>query len=372
MTDTRHTGPSIYGHIALVVGGGIVAGLCALALWRGLGAGDAVVVRFAAGRVSEPDWGKHSSLTPDPVAGFRPKCSIEVEFPMAALDDSLRLSVRKRRDSRGFLRAVDLPDELAGRRVLALGDSHLDGVVSTAQNLTSIVEESLRKDTGGEHWVLNAGCGLYTLYQYALRARTLVPRYRPDVVLAVVFCGNDFGELDNTGFPHLDDELAERASDPEPRPEETSRRLRALDLFVDAPFWQGMNQALYLHEEPERVPVIQRKAARSVELLEQTARNDGAKVLWVLVPSFDLVFPDKIASASDVAREVVESGVQLGLHDWFRDFLQERGSHVVDMLPVFLAEGSIGIYAIDFHIFVRGHELVADEVLRALRRLLPS
>lgn len=348
----------------------MAAGLAALALWAALGARDSVTVRVVPGTDPEPNWGKHDALTPDPVAGFRPKRSIELEFPMAALDDSARLTIHKRRGAHGFLRRTDLPDELTGPRVLALGDSHLDGVVPTEDNLTALLEDALRDDPGGEHWVLNAGCGLYSLYQYALRSRTLVPRYRPDVVLVVVFCGNDFGELDNVRFPHLDDALAERPPDPDPPPEETSRRKQALDLFVEAPFWQGMNQALYLFEEPERSEPIRRKATRTVELLEQVAHDGGADVLWVLIPSFDLVFPDKIASASPLAGQVVESGVQRELHDWFLDMLRTRESHVVDMLPVFRADGSLGIYAIDFHIFVRGHRLVADRVLPALRRLL--
>jgi hypothetical protein len=331
---------------------------------------SSAAVRVLADRDPEPDWGDHRVLTPDPVAGFRPKRSVEIEFPMAALDDSARLTIVKRRDRHGFLRADALPEVLQGPRIVALGDSHLDGVVPMPDNLGALLEAALRERPGGEHWVLNAGCGFYSLFQYALRARTLVARYRPQVVIAVVFCGNDFLELDNQRFPHLDDELRERPPNPTPPPERTSERKAALDLFVEAPFWQGLNQALYLHQEPERVPVIERKAGRAVDLLETTVRESGAQLLWVLLPSFDLVFPDRIASASPLAGEVVGSGVQQALYERFRADLQAREARVVDMLPIFRADGSLGIYAIDFHIFVRGHRLVADAVLPVLRDLL--
>lgn len=370
-TGDGPSGPTLRrAQIALAVAGAAVAVLAALAVSSVLEGRRPVVVRQIPSAEPEPDWGEHDTLTADPVAGFRPKRSLEVEFPMAALDDSERLTVSKRRDRHGFLRVSDLPDALAGKRVLALGDSHLDGVVSTEDNVTTLLEDALRAASGQEHWVLNAGCGLYTLYQYALRARTLVPLYRPDVVAVFVFCGNDFGELDNVRFPHLDDDLREQPPEPNPPPEDTSRRRESLDLFVEAPFWQGMNQALYLYEQPERREPIRSKARKSVELLEQTARDGGAEVLWVLIPSFDLVFPDKIASASPLAGEVVRSSVQRELHDWFVEVLSLRGSSVVDMLPAFEADGSLGIYAIDFHIFKRGHRLVADRVLPVLRRQL--
>lgn len=161
--------------VALVVAGIAVAIAASVALAGWLRERESVNVRVVGGSAPEPNWRHYEVLTPDPVAGFRPKRGIETSFPMAAVDGSGRVVIRKRRGAHGFLRDDELP---------------------------------------------------------------------------------------------------------------------------------------------------------------------------------------------------AASGVQQALYDWFVDRLRARGAHVVDMLPAFRANGTLDIYAIDFHIFVRGHRLVAEQVLPVLRPLL--
>ncbi|MGE0144435.1 MAG: SGNH/GDSL hydrolase family protein [Planctomycetota bacterium] len=319
----------------------------------------------------ELTWNDKEALVVDPVAGFRPRRSFTWEHPMAALDGKDGGMIVKRRDRHGFLRETDLPDLADRPRVLVLGDSHVDGVVSTADNFTSILERRFESDARPIH-VLNAGCGLYSLWQYALRARTLVPQYRPRVVVVGVFLGNDLLDLENRKVPHLDDDLREQPAAAEAAAETTSERSRALAIErqFEQIFWQGLNQALYLHRQPDRLQPILAKARRSVEDLERTAAANGAALLWVLIPSFDLVQPKHASGLSKLAGEVVDGGVQRKLRDGFMALLADRSADVIDLEPVFVADGRLELYALDFHIYREGHRLLALQVEPRLKVLL--
>ncbi len=125
----------------------------------------------------EASWNGSKTYVVDAVSGFRPARSTTIRLKMAALDGKSPQDIAKRRNSQGLLREDDLPTKLLGPRVIVLGDSHVDGIVNTADNFTSLVEARLRASENKAIWILNAGCGLYSLYQYALRASTVVPEF---------------------------------------------------------------------------------------------------------------------------------------------------------------------------------------------------
>lgn len=312
----------------------------------------------------ETTWDGKEALVVDPVAGFRPRRSSTIRMPMAALDGVAPEEIEKRRDAHGFLRLTELPRELERPSVLVVGDSHVDGVVSTAENFTSLLEAESGRSVLPACHVLNAGCGLYSLWQSALRARDLLPTYRPAVVVVVVFLGNDFLDLDNPTVPHLDDALVERAAAGRNAPETTSARKREIGLpaLFEQLFWQGLNQALYLHRDPGRIAVLAQKGGHAVERLESAAAEQSARVLWVLLPSFDLVFPARVEGFGGLAKELVAGGAQRRMRDAFVAELERRAADFVDLEPAFRADGRLGLYAIDFHVFRDGHRLMADQL----------
>ncbi len=345
----------------------LIATAAAFAIWRACGGPrSTVIVTVDPGVEAETTWDGKEALVVDPVAGFRPRRSSTQRMPMAALDGVAPEEIVKRRDAHGFLRDDELPATLDRPAVLVVGDSHVDGVVSTAENFTSLLEARFA-GSGEACRVLNAGCGLYGLWQSVLRARDLLPRWRPKLVVVVVFLGNDFLDLENPTGPHLDDALRELAGGERTEPETTSARERelALPTLFSQLFWQGLNQAAYLRGAQERVDVLARKAAHAVETMETAAAAQGAKVLWVLLPSFDLVFPDKVAALGGRIKETVESGAQRRMRDAFTVVLASRA--VVDLEPVFRADGALGLYAIDFHVFRRGHQRIAEALEAPIR-----
>jgi hypothetical protein len=356
--------------VVAAASGGVLAWV-ALTWLREPGPGRITKDPVDSAEAVEVTWDGKEALVVDPVAGFRPRRSFIWEHPMAALDGKDGGMIVKRRDRHGFLRELDLPDRADRPRVLVLGDSHVDGVVSTADNFTSILERRSESDARPIH-VLNAGCGLYSLWQYALRARTLVPQYRPRVVVVGVFLGNDLLDLENRKVPHLDDDLREQPAASDVGSETTSERLRALAIETqfEQSFWQGLNQALYLHQQPDRLQPMLAKARRAIDDLERTAATNDAALLWVLIPSFDLVQPQHTRGLSKLAAEVVDGGAQRRLRDGFMALLADRSADVIDLEPVFVADGRLELYALDFHIYREGHRLLALQTEPRLKALL--
>lgn len=315
----------------------------------------------------------------DPVVGFRAPRSATFKIKMMALDATELETVERRSNNLGFVREDDLVGELPGPRVLVVGDSHTLGVVDTDDNLGPVLERDLREHDGlGDALVLNAGCGYYSLYQYVLRARTLVEPIRPDVVVVVVFAGNDFLDLENQRYPHLDDALIERPPAESPPPQTTSARQEWLQLpqddavkfYMDSAFWQGLNQAAYLHRHPDRRDSIRSKASRCVELMDELSEHHDFEVVWALLPSVDLIFPQHLRTASEVAGTVVDSGVQREMFEWFAHELERKEAKFVDLRPAFERDGRLSLYAVDFHIWREGHRLVAEGVAPLVRDAL--
>ena len=321
--------------------------------------------------VDEPAWSGDATFAADPIAGFRPRRSSVARTPILAVDDSDVRMVEKRRDNHAFLRATELPIDSPLPRVLVVGDSHVDGVVDTADNFTSLLEADSAR-TPEPCLVLNAGCGLYSLWQHVLRARDLLPRHRPKVVVVVVFLGNDFLDLENPTFPHLDDALRELPAGPPPAQETTSARMA--EVAITDPFgqlfWQGLNQGLYLLRAPERLPVLAKKGQHAVEAMERAAADAHATVVWVLLPSFDLVFPDHTEGLGKGAQEVVRSGAQRRMRDAFANVLDQHKVRVLDLEPMFKKDGTLALYAKDFHVYRRAHRLMADALAPVLAPLL--
>lgn len=341
-------------------------------VWRSLSAPRSTVhVLTKPDAAPETTWNGQESYVVDPVAGLRVRRSSTFQMPMVALDNSDVQQVVKRRDAHGFLRNGELPASTSRPAVLVIGDSHVDGVVSTEDNFTTLLEQASER-SATPFYCLNAGCGYYSLWQHVLRACDLMPQYRPRVVVLVVFLGNDFLDLDNPTVPHLDDQLRERPAGERSSPETTSARLAefALPEPYGQLFWQGLNQALLVHRQPERLAVWMRKAEHAISTMARAAAGHGSDVVWALLPSFDLVFPDQARSLGKLADEVGTALVQRRIRDQFVRLLQANHARAVDFEPAFRAEGKTHLYAIDFHVYRAGHRLMAEVLQPVLAELL--
>jgi hypothetical protein len=191
----------------------------------------------------------------DPVLGVRTRRNVEQRYEVHPLHapptEGGKDRIVRRSDNLGLVRADDVTTLATGPRALLVGDSHLMGVVSNADNASDLLEKRLRAGGRAGAAVYNGSCGFYSLYQEVLRLRSLAEMLKPDLFVVVCFLGNDFVELEDAGSPHLDDALVERPADPSPPPETTSERMRWLALPEEMLFWRGMNQAAYFHLHPE-------------------------------------------------------------------------------------------------------------------------
>lgn len=309
-------------------------------------------------------------LALDPVVGIRPRRNYEQNFVMHALHSpgsgGGKDRITRRTNNLALVRPTDVTELAPGARVLLVGDSHLMGVVNAPDNAAARLESMLLKGGFPQAAVYNASCGFYSLWQDVLRVRQMAETLAPDALVVVVFLGNDFVELEDLGRPHLDDALTEQPADPKPPAETTSARMRRLALPEEPLFWQGLDQAAYFAEHPERFEPVCAKARRCLEALRDEAQRRAIPALVALLPSYDLVFPDRVAAVNDAARAAAAAGANGRFRERMVALTAELGLPAVDVLDSFRAWGREDLYATDYHIFVKGHELLATRIGAAL------
>ncbi len=144
-------------------------------------------------------------FVPDPVLALRRRPNVDFYFRMEECKSGFVHFVT---NNQALRRTGDTTFEkpTATRRILALGDSHVDGVVDNEENLTNLLEARLNRqdEKKGLHWqVLNAAVGSYSPYQNYLWYRETGKRYAPDLVLLTFYLGNDLAELATEDRPRL-------------------------------------------------------------------------------------------------------------------------------------------------------------------------
>ncbi len=251
-------------------------------------------------------------------------------------------------------------------RVLVAGDSHTCGVCNDDESYANRLEALIAKTRAGKSVeVLNAGLGGYTFYSYLgtiLRLRT----FKPQVFVVGVFGGNDFLELlplylHFTGKPWVT--LTEQ---------QDGRRARALKISADA-----MSQGLAVIDAFRNVPrdeqlVLQGSAELCAEI-QRTSKVCGARLIVVYIPSpfenFRYASDERVACAK-LALQLTDADLQIWtrLGDGLLKSLRELGVESIDMRPIFKAESEPPFWKGDYHLNLRGDELVA----RALEPLVEA
>ena len=329
------------------------------------------IEQTAPSRHDDVVWSHDSQYVVDDQVGWRPRPNFRFHHPFKSIDGTIVRELSRKHNNMGFLEEEDWSSPLPRHpRVLLIGDSHMMGVVSNKDNAATLLETALAPAfADGPPVVVNASSGYYSLYQYYLRARELMDVVRPRVLIVVVYIGNDFHDLEDAGRPHLDDALRERTATARLFTDRTVKRLDLLGLPMDLNN-QGTNQASYFAEMPERRDKALEKARRTVELLTGLAHDRGSEPLWVLLPSYDMVFPEVVRRMSERGAALVDQGVNDGLHADFSRILETHAQTYVDLLPVFRANKSATLYAADYHIWQEGHRLLADALVPVVKAWL--
>lgn len=108
------------------------------------------------------------------------------------------------------------------------------------------------------------------------------------------------------------------------------------------------------------------KMRRSLELLVELASNHDVTLVVAVLPSFDVIFPDRVAAVSEPLRRLMEKKVNVNLYASLVSTLYELGIATVDLRNHFREEVRDGLYAKDYHIYVGGHRVVAEALLTPL------
>jgi hypothetical protein len=301
----------------------------------------------------------------DPRAILLPVPSTERVWPWPEHPEG---EIRRRTNARGLqdLEETSAAKRTAGR-VLVCGDSHVEGVVKTEDNLAHVLERLLLARDGPESWeVLNAGCA-YT----GPRSHTGVLEHHaeldPDVLVSICFVGNDF----------WDDLLIEYEQSGWGAPRGSAAYRDRLESAAEAhsgAVYQGFNQAYrFAHFPGERERALQSVRASYAELRSACDARGVALAVAILPTKMAADRGDDAEVLAAIARtlalepEELGTGERLGA-DLARA-LREAGTTVIELLEPMSASREVLYWRRDYHLSTSGHALVAELLLDVVPRL---
>lgn len=306
----------------------------------------------------------------------RPREGFTGHWMTTSIDGERRVVYRMTHFEHGIVRYEPLGANPGRPLILLLGDSQTYGVDAPQRNVYYLLERDLRSRPGLEHaTVVNAACPYYSLYQYVVRARSLWERLKPDLVVVILFVGNDLLELEDLSRPHIDDGLNEQPHGGPAPGETTSARLKLFKRSVPAPyeglFWQGMNQAIYFRQRAERRGVVMAKARRALELLAAKCRAEHVGLIVGLLPPFEDVVDYRLSFDVDpFLQDVLAQRSSRELRLELYGMVRELGVPVVDFFDVLRSSSDPDLYAGDFHLWAAGHALLAEALRPAIEEAL--
>ncbi len=251
-----------------------------------------------------------------------------------------------------------------GRRVLVLGDSQTEGMVHNQEAFAHVLE-SLLATRGQPAEVLNAGVGTTSPHNYLGQYLRLAD-LRPDLVIVVVYAGNDFA-----GTLRLDELIRQRPTTHMP-----VERLRDARDRWPTVLAQAFGQALLFEANPEAVePAVE--AVREVLLeLDRQCRQGGARLLVATLPTKLDVDDDDRATQVELLALTGLAATDLAVNAELAVRLRERlagdGIDALDLAPMLLARAGPHFWTSDYHLNVRGHETVAAALARHVLRGKPA
>jgi hypothetical protein len=274
-----------------------------------------------------------------------------------------RLRWRIVTNAAGFLaddELLDAPD----LRVLVTGDSHVDGMVPNEENLTQVLARGLRAARPGlAVEVLNAGVGTYNLYCYlvAVEARLVL---EPDVVIVVVYGGNDFaGSMSLYRYFNCLDMPTRSLY----VPHQVQRALPEGSVPRGV-VPQELGQAAYFLNNPGDLELALELALDVARELELVCRAAGAKLVLAYLPPPLSGQPHWYGAAlGPLVRDLGLPDDALGVSDRLADrwlaALAAEGIAALDLRPAFRAAPEPLYWWTDQHIATDGHRIVGEVLL---------
>jgi hypothetical protein len=373
--------------------------------WRPAGWGD-------------PPWGR--SYRSHPLLGYEHKPGADIRVPLV---EHASGTFRFRTNNLGLRRDANTAAEKpAGTfRILVLGDSHTDGYVDNAESFATLLERdpTLTAALAGQRVEsLNAGVAGYSPAEQYLWYEQNGARLHPDLVVSVLYPGNDFHDLVNPYKARLDlatgRPIAARKVDDEP--DDDGLRLGTLAEYavkVGPLSWlgtrlglsgqeelagypletilqvlrrcfgcyhQSLQQAARLQRDPELMPRASAQLDTVLGAFDGAVRRDGSRLLVAVLPTRSQIEPERArpdqAAIVDLLR--LEPSALRVEDDVERALLTASERRQLPTLslrqPLAAANTSPLSYSVDWHLNPTGHQVVAAALARAMldQRLLPG
>ena len=253
-------------------------------------------------------------------------------------------------------------------RVLFAGDSHIEGVVSNAENVASRLEELAQEDCGAVVEALNAGVGGTGPRNYLGTLQACL-ELEPSVFVAVLYAGNDFWDTLLLEMFFLG-ETPRRPLD-----SEEQAVLRAAKKYPGF-FPQGLVQAHRFRKYPDEFQRAVDATVSHYRAMRALCLDNGIHFLAVALPTrLDLLLEDTgVIGDTDQARVFFELGIDreaLGINRALREkfvyALRSEGIEVLDVAPRFAGAAAELYWEADHHINIAGHRRLAELVFERLR-----
>ena len=357
-----------------------VAGATSHRLRRGTLFALILVLQFAVFETALRTWGSSEAAPSfqglfegDPVLGYRLKPGARTHFATSEFAADIAIN------HQGFRDDEDLgPKAARERRILLLGDSLVLSVqVAFDRTFGEVLERRLNgRGSATQYRVINAGVQGYGPIEEQLFFRQIVDRVQPDLVIVVVFVGNDAEEA-VTSLPKLSGEPRSGAAAAGDSLTTRLRRLVRRSMVLQILRLRVLSATDRLRPQlapPE--PPLQSYAAspapriatgiaiarRAIDDIAAVAAKAGAATMVALMPArFQVDEPDYLR----LKEAVTQAGGELrrdGATERFDRALADSPIPHVDLLLALrrALPGPDLFYQESVHLTPRGHEVVAD------------
>lgn len=270
-------------------------------------------------------------------------------------------------NSRSLRDAREVPEAHPDLRILLVGDSHADGLVSNDETLTALLEERLAADDPSrtvEVW--NASLSGYTFYNY-LGVLEKHLDLEPDVFVVAFYPGNDF--LECLYYRHYFD----RTTLPEGWQNYGSGEVwrEVAEQYTMAAGAQAFSQLDYFQEHPSELPLAAETARLVMDEIARTCAEHGIELHVLLVPPAIAVEPELHAATFEPIGELLGIGpAELAdlerLSDDLLAHLDAAGVPTIDGREALAGRSEPLYWLLDHHLNVAGHAALAEALYAAL------
>ena len=293
----------------------------------------------------------------DPLTYYRLRPGRSKRFEFEEHPDGFFLLATNSSGLRNDAEVMESPD----RRVLIVGDSHTQGLCNNAETFSAHLQAALRDRLGRPVEVLNAGVSSYNHFHYLGALEKYGAELAPDLFVVMAFGGNDFsGALQFHRFYSRKKPARKKPHDPD-----------SIEFGPEGGrgfLGQEIHQLCHLLNNPAEVEEMKLLNVAVSRELKQIAAASGSELLVVYLPPASRGQPERYsAQISAVAGELGVDAARLAVSDELADHWLEhlRSEEVacLDLRPAFRAAEQPLYWQTDGHLGLRGHELVARELL---------